>query len=320
MMEHQKNRLLWIDSLKVFAILLVIWGHILPRLGQYAPMSIEERFNGLNGLIYSFHMPLFMVLSGYVSSKILRGQGDIMRKFKQLIIPCITLFFVCLAVGVDDNFGYLKSLFACYVIWLGYFKINFKYKLLVAIILCFILFPLYQQIPLIRQYKIDFMLPFFGIGLLLHKKSEFVKEHLKVLLVIFAILSVIFELMWSDQFIFYNSRANWIDYRLLWNDRILLFHWDNLYCNLFRDMTGAVVSCFFIFSFTLVYEIGSQMKILNIIARGGLFIAYIHTSSLCYQGHFGTSAYYFTIGKYQYILSSNIRHFSCYFDCVHSYC
>jgi len=276
MMEHQKKRLFWIDSLKVFAILLVIWGHILPRLGQYAPMSIEERFDGLNGLIYSFHMPLFMILSGYVSSKILMGQGDIVRKFKQLIIPCITLFFVCLMVGVDDNFWYLKSLFACYVIWLGYFKIHLKSKLLVAIILCFFLFPLYQQIPLIRQYKIDFMLPFFGIGLLLHEKANFVKEHLKVLLVIFGILSIILEFMWSDQYVFYNSRANWIDYNVLWEERKFLFNWYNLYCNLFRDVTGFVVSCFFIFLFILIYEKGNQVKMLNKIASGGGYSLHVY--------------------------------------------
>ena len=99
MMEQQKKRILWIDSLKVFAILLMVWGHVLPRLGQYAPLSMAERFNGINGVIYSFHMPLFMILSGYVSSKLIRRQGDVLRKFRQLIVPCISLFFICLIVG-----------------------------------------------------------------------------------------------------------------------------------------------------------------------------------------------------------------------------
>lgn len=276
-MMATKKRILWIDALKVFSILMVIWGHILPRLGQYTPLSVSERFLGVNGFIYSFHMPLFMVLSGYVSTKILKGQGDIVRKFKQLVVPCISLFFVCIIVGVDDNFWYLKSLFACYVVWLGYFKVKLKYKSLAAILLCFILFPLYQQIPLIRQYKIDFMLPFFGLGLLIHEKSEFIKEHLKVLLVIFGILSIIFEFMWSDHYVFYNSRANWIDYHVLWEERTLFFHWDNLYCNLFRDVTGSVVSCFFVLLFTVIYEKGNRVKLLTKIASWGGGILYIFT-------------------------------------------
>ena len=38
-MMATKKRILWIDALKEFSILMVIWGHILPRLGQYTPLS-----------------------------------------------------------------------------------------------------------------------------------------------------------------------------------------------------------------------------------------------------------------------------------------
>lgn len=63
-----KQRLDYVDSLKGFAILLVVMGHviawffksymdILPM--QPSPMRLWH-------IIYSFHMPLFMFISGYL--------------------------------------------------------------------------------------------------------------------------------------------------------------------------------------------------------------------------------------------------------------
>ena len=76
-MVKSNNRILWIDGLKYFAILLVVWGHVLPRMGWYAG---ESEYSSMHGFIYSFHMPLFMTLSGFVSYKIVEGKMDIPRK------------------------------------------------------------------------------------------------------------------------------------------------------------------------------------------------------------------------------------------------
>lgn len=51
-------RLRWIDSLRGFAIVLVTYGHALIGLGY--------RENPLRPFIYSFHMPLFFTISGFV--------------------------------------------------------------------------------------------------------------------------------------------------------------------------------------------------------------------------------------------------------------
>lgn len=61
-LQTKKERILWIDGLKFFAILLVVWGHVLPRL---QPTPVELKYVGVAGWIYSFHIPLFMTLSGY---------------------------------------------------------------------------------------------------------------------------------------------------------------------------------------------------------------------------------------------------------------
>lgn len=58
-----KTRLVWIDSLKGWLMLLVVMGHAI----QYCMNAGECESNYWWNLIYSFHMPAFMALSGFVN-------------------------------------------------------------------------------------------------------------------------------------------------------------------------------------------------------------------------------------------------------------
>ena len=72
-------RILWLDNLKALGIFLVIFGHIIPDsyLKQY---------------IYSFHVPLFFFVSGYLFDRSKYNFWQFLRKkFATLIIPY--LFF-----------------------------------------------------------------------------------------------------------------------------------------------------------------------------------------------------------------------------------
>lgn len=62
-----KKRLCYIDSLKGFAILLVVIGHVFDGYIN-ATMYTEHTvfMSSAYNLIYSFHMPLFFIVSGYV--------------------------------------------------------------------------------------------------------------------------------------------------------------------------------------------------------------------------------------------------------------
>ena len=57
-----KERDRYIDFIKGIAILLVLWGHCI----QYGTCSDAFFENPLFKFIYSFHMPLFMLISGYL--------------------------------------------------------------------------------------------------------------------------------------------------------------------------------------------------------------------------------------------------------------
>lgn len=78
--EHP-GREAWLDGLKGFAILLVILGHVLSGyldagtfVGGYA------RFFGLRSWIYSFHMPLFFLISGFTFTLAYWREGRLKRK------------------------------------------------------------------------------------------------------------------------------------------------------------------------------------------------------------------------------------------------
>lgn len=68
----RKERLASMDMLKGFAIFMVIAGHTIQYLisGDYCDKSAYR-------VIYSFHMPLFMAISGFFSYRNSTGGGGV---------------------------------------------------------------------------------------------------------------------------------------------------------------------------------------------------------------------------------------------------
>ncbi len=93
-----RSRLEWMDVLKLYAIFLVLWGHSI----QYF-LSSEYYDEPVFRFIYSFHMPLFMTISGFFGAKLTtRKFTDVLiRKSRQLLLPvfsfslimCIFIFY-----------------------------------------------------------------------------------------------------------------------------------------------------------------------------------------------------------------------------------
>lgn len=82
------ERKVFIDYAKGLAILLVVIGHLL----QYNLVGTSAK--DLFDMIYSFHMPLFMLLSGYVASlsieKYLSRKVEYIRKkVCSLVVPFV---------------------------------------------------------------------------------------------------------------------------------------------------------------------------------------------------------------------------------------
>jgi fucose 4-O-acetylase-like acetyltransferase len=86
------ERRIWIDSVKGIAILLVVLGHIIPMDNPFCIW------------IYSFHMPIFFILSGLLLSyrddwKHKTIKEFVIKKMKSLLYPYFTLSAICVICG-----------------------------------------------------------------------------------------------------------------------------------------------------------------------------------------------------------------------------
>lgn len=82
-------RIKWIDSVRGWAIILVVLGHVFTRIGT---LQIEKF---LQIEIYSYHMPLFFFISGYVFK--VRNEklfDSTMRKIHNLLIPMFIFYII----------------------------------------------------------------------------------------------------------------------------------------------------------------------------------------------------------------------------------
>ena len=92
------NRNLSIDALKAFAIFLVVLGHFL----QSTILDFDN--NHLFRFIYSFHMPLFIFISGYLSYRNEGIQSDFLkRRFLSLLIPFFSWMVVSSILNSFEN-------------------------------------------------------------------------------------------------------------------------------------------------------------------------------------------------------------------------
>ena len=90
MSSEKQNRIQWIDFAKGITILLVIIGHALD-----ASHSVSEKY--IVHVIFSFHMPLFYILSAYTfrySKDRKQFAARTKRAFCHLILPAYITFIL----------------------------------------------------------------------------------------------------------------------------------------------------------------------------------------------------------------------------------
>lgn len=94
----------WIDSIKGFAVILVVLGHLTPIPSE--PISAE-----LHKYIFSFHMPLFFFISGYLFNqhKYLQTGKFVTSRVRSLLLPYFLLILVSYPIFVlTYSFSYCK--------------------------------------------------------------------------------------------------------------------------------------------------------------------------------------------------------------------
>lgn len=180
----KKGRIQYLDLVKFFTIYLVIMGHVTPAMVD--GWTTGKR---LIDFIYSFHMPLFMMLSGYfISSKTLSKTVPdfLLTKAQQLLLPAITCTAICMLYlfivrehvdvrsEIIGNSWFLKTLFVFYVLFYLIKKIPMNDWVLL-VVSCGLLFV----IPHATTLQVNLLFPYFWGGYLLRKYQVLEKVSFK---------------------------------------------------------------------------------------------------------------------------------------------
>lgn len=184
-------RLRSIDILKLFAMFLVIWGHCVQFF-----LTSHYLDEPAYIYIYSFHMPLFIMISGLFVRRLpfdtqdnhsriaewQEGGKYLLVKARQLLLPCVTWGLLMsaanqlqpLLTGTEagmplwrtlwTNFWFLKSLFVCFSLWVVSHMLFRREWLAVWVSLVASLF--------ITEWLVQWLYPMFVIGALAGKRME----------------------------------------------------------------------------------------------------------------------------------------------------
>lgn len=200
-----KERLLWIDSLKGILILLVIMGHAIAKVIGNDAANNDYWWC----LIYSFHMPAFIAVSGYLqyrpkstNKKPLSLQ--IWRRFCQLMVPFLVwsaLFFAirgriesyidCIQMP-NTTFWFLWALFFICAIFAIIEKVsekwNLKKDLIVGLtcVVCAAVLVVLKDIHFLGIQYILYYFIFYAIGYYIHKFRITIKSTTVCVLMAFA--------------------------------------------------------------------------------------------------------------------------------------
>lgn len=176
------GRLVEMDVLKCVAIFLVLWGHAQNLVsGECFDRPVYYH-------IYSFHMPLFMMISGFFFAMTLRGgfADTFRRKARQLLLPCavcIVLFWLLdgLLFGEDmslkhllyratHEIWFLKSAFICCMLGFLPFGTMKKHFWTAAVVTL-------AASQFIRTHQTAFMYPAFLTGGLIYMHFGSFRTH-----------------------------------------------------------------------------------------------------------------------------------------------
>ena len=139
-----QNRSNWVDVARGLGIILVVYGHALR--GNF-PFAVAESWQAIqDGLIYSFHMPLFFVLAGLFLWKSIEKdrRGFLASRWEQIIYPYLLWSAITAAIELPLA-HFVNSPLSWHEVWQIPFKpieqYWFLYALLVHQLIAFALFP-----------------------------------------------------------------------------------------------------------------------------------------------------------------------------------
>lgn len=218
-MENIKQRIRYIDALRGFTMILVVWGHVMLNMGLGGYNTI------LGSIFLTFRMPMFFFISGYIAYKGLERWNlsfykQMMRKkaFVQIVPALIffTLFTICYHGSfnvLEKGWGGYWFTFVLFEMFCIYFTMSLicKYTMPLVLDVSMIVFSLLGIAWLVissRNGALDSFfctenlakyLQFFTFGILARKynklflkfiSSDYVRTSIIAAFVIFLVISI----------------------------------------------------------------------------------------------------------------------------------
>lgn len=169
---NSRNSIEWMLIAKGIGIVLVVIGH-------FYPDTSPNYWSEIRSLIYSFHMPLFFLLSGYLYSHDKYSYSDLIKnKIKRLIYPFITIaslfFTVKYVVGRVVNLDHPVDIDSTYALLTD--PVNSYMPLLWFVHALFLIFAVYPLARVLMNNLIMLILlliinSFFGSDYLVFGKA-----------------------------------------------------------------------------------------------------------------------------------------------------
>ena len=207
----ENNRNIYMDAVKAFAIFLVVMGHAV----QYIS-GTDFWNNPIYQIIYSVHMPLFFVISGFffVGQQNKSFKEFLSRKVMTLLLPCVVwaslsglltlihnggifAFINKILSPLNWPFWFLKGLFSVQLIaWISLViarKIAPKHYVWVAALLSLCVF----FIPYTEVARV--MLPIFWAGWFLRMHYEWILDHKGIISIVASIIFIVLLFFWGNE-------------------------------------------------------------------------------------------------------------------------
>ena len=276
-----QNRNNIFDAIKAFAIWLVVFGHCIQYLS-----GVDFWNNKLFQLIYSFHMPLFFMISGFFfTSSIKLGIKDfLLKKSVSLLLPCfiwaiiyafvnwsgIKEFFLNIAIPSHWPFWFFKGLFIVQLLaylFLHLSRMIFPDDELGGVLIASLFSLIVYFLPYMAVPRV--MIPIFFFGYLMRLYYEKFVRYYRVIGFVALLLFCGLFYFWNAEVMHYSAGASVTIYGVILGKHGYNIH--HLLMLLYRIVIGSVGSLAVI---SLMHEIRGVPQIISKIgmSTAGIYI------------------------------------------------
>lgn len=330
-MNSTKTRNPYPDIIKGIAIVFVVLGHAIQYVESGGHFASSEYFNNwIFKFIYSFHMPLFMLVSGYFFANTIEKYSTrklIISRLKSLLIPILVwglipfAFKVIKAITLHNTIGinvvkwYVSSVvYNLWFLWAILFCsavvliIHCLFKdSIIAYLILFVAMPFIPDILHLQLYK--YMYPYFVAAYLWNRYDVFSK--IKEIFYAHKCLAVIFALIVYIPLLALYNRSSYI-----YTTGISIYGSAGLMqivTDIYRWIIGFAGSALILMLVYLFCNNNSCVKLKNVIAYigknslgiyiiSGLYFSYI---ALRITSHF-TFNYFFIVAETIGVLAGSL--------------